>query len=103
MPTQQEKLEAIRDACIKANPKRDWMGDDNGYPYQEPCRLADVLLAIGDQGLVSLSVHSAGDFGTASFIWEPIGSMKHMTWNLLNDDLRDQSPETVDFLYQLLK
>lgn len=67
-----------------------------------PIRLSDVLLAIGDQGLVSMSIHIVGDLRSVSFIWEPIGQMKHMTWNLLDDDLSHQSKETIEFIASLL-
>lgn len=146
MPTQQEKLEAIRAACIKANPSimdMEWgcearQGKDmyiilaknaiykntsylvrqkesgavhdssilgpNWHVLGRPIRLADVLLAIitkDPANRTRVIVESSGQFIFCVFGDE--GKKAGPSWNLLKDSLTDQSPETIDFLYQLLK
>jgi hypothetical protein len=84
------KLETIRQKCIEANP-------DLQYRLEHliasdtfevgPIRLADVLLAM----------HSR-DSG-----WTPKEVMRLLSlWNLREDDLTKQSPETIQFLASLL-
>jgi hypothetical protein len=63
-----------------------------------PIRLADVLLATIGKGI---AVNSIG-----VFLSDEEGMMPHTfraAWNLRADDLREQSDETVEFLYELLK
>ena len=66
-----------------------------------PIRLADVLLAIRKvKG-------SAYDFAELLGLdWDSDGIIEEYRdsiWNLLKDDLTQQSDETIDFLYELLK
>lgn len=60
-----------------------------------PIRLADILLAISKTGLVSsllsCMVHKDGTFTCLDF-----------SWNLKDDSLDQQSPETLAFLINLL-
>ncbi len=67
-----------------------------------PIRLADVLVAIDKKGTdANLWVNVSGGFA-----WTSIGTdcrEFETTWNLLSDDLRDQSPETLEFISNLLK
>lgn len=100
-------LEIIRAACIKANPKiivnqhAQLIGWDHKVTYFEekrPIRLADVLLAIG------------GESDTEQSQWRYLGNLSkvcgfgwNVAWNLRNDDLSQQSPETLRFLANLLK
>lgn len=72
-----------------------------------PIRLADVLLAIKDN---TIGIHkSAMNNGTYAWfikLHEPNGLQFKATgklWHLLKDDLTQQSDETIDFLYELLK
>lgn len=89
--TQDEMKEGIRKACIEANPDGDIRTEclNDGYHYRE-VRLADVLLAIKKVG-----------YGSTD---EWLGVLGHLadTWNLRADDLESQSPETIEFLNQLL-
>jgi len=66
-----------------------------------PIRLADVLLTLEDI-LMSVSVTNKVDYGKASFILEPVGSMKHFMWNLKDDNLEHQSEETINCIANLL-
>lgn len=59
-------------------------------------RLADVLLAIRKQADIDFNIHIGR--GNAYFL---SGKMEHM-WNLLKDSLSSQSPETIDFIFNLL-
>jgi len=62
-----------------------------------PIRLADVLLAIGKQkGHHKMSEgYNAGCF-TLTASWEK------ESWNLKENDLTKQSPETIDFIHKLI-
>jgi len=77
----------------------------DGYTRIEyKARLADVLLAIrnsGDYGHYVPSVDCEGYFRaeTGVVIGDENGDMQ---WNLRADDLEQQSPETINFLYSLL-
>lgn len=138
-----QKIETIRQACIKANPEivelkfgcevetLNWgkvtitqngddyveyilpdgtRGDEDTQIYFEkeiqnilgrPIRLADVLLAMeGKISNDSLSLHSGG---YRDFLWYQDEKIQINFWNLLKDSLSDQSEETINFLYQLLK
>ncbi|HKQ06151.1 MAG TPA: hypothetical protein VJ464_13530 [Blastocatellia bacterium] len=103
-----EKLETIRQACIKANPDIFIEGCESGkencdcwwhknYPpdgnkYRPIC-LADVLLAIEGK---SYDGWPAGyQLITSRNIRRP--------WNPRTDDLTQQSEETINFLYELLQ
>lgn len=106
--TTQEKTEEIRKACIAAHPNDDrdtahWVGysqkdlEKKNPMFDEfPYTLADVLLAIRTRRK-----------GIDNQNWYPHDSKNVfetvMRWLLSKDDLRDQSPETIDFLYSLLK
>ena len=68
-----------------------------------PIRLADVLAAIHRKcGNGSFYVDAAGNFWrTGGFSEEPL--MPHgVLWDLLHDDLNEQAPETISFLYEIL-
>lgn len=72
-------------------------------------RLVDVLLAIGKKTKNTWAVESRlGAFlewGTNSdgvyALYEPAG-VDRPVWNLLKDSLQDQSPETIEFIFNLL-
>lgn len=96
--TQNDKLEIIRQKCIAANPE---IGTARAHwPFEREIRLADVLLAIphlkprDHRNIVRGQAESAGNVGFMTVICE---------WNLRADDLREQSPETIEFLHSLLK
>ncbi len=135
------KIETIREACIKANPSikdlvfgcvvvnevgeqervlwsidswkkggKDVQLDGTAVHIHEselkeiigrPIRLADVLLAIEKKYKDKYRVTSQGVFEN----YNPL-LQRHVvneTWNLLKDDLTQQSDETIDFLFELLK
>lgn len=75
--TNSQKIQAIREACIAANP------DFNGR-----VTLAGVLLAMSQ---------AAGHIYTTANAWKLIDQ-----WNLRQDDLSLQSEETIDCIHQLL-
>jgi len=108
-----EKLEAIRQACIKANPEivvnkhAQLIKFDHSVEYFEQCRpirLVDVLLAgvTGMEYAVSEDGHFlklSGVTETGLNTYEGIG----IYWNLRTDDLIKQSEECIGFLYDILK
>lgn len=70
-----------------------------GSYHAREIRLADVLLAIGEKYAVDGSgMLLKRQFGTSAYdcAGMPGG------WNLRADDLTQQSPECIDFLYELL-
>lgn len=68
-----------------------------------PIRLADVLLAIDKKYINSSSNnHFRSKFEIINASYED-GSFKHDAyWNLRNDSLTEQSPETIEFISNLL-
>lgn len=117
MKNRQEKLEAVRAACVKANPDIvvDEIGHENGEQAPEiervyrEVRLADVLLAIQEEsGAHALpSEEDGGSTESMKYnaqVWrDRRWSETLYGWNLRRDDLTEQSDECIDFLYQLLK
>jgi hypothetical protein len=148
-----DKLEAIRKACIAANPdiapqvftptdsefvgfKGNMVGVLSGLEFfpaelcktkraiyhvksrlranaervieiheYRPIRLADVLSAIGEKQLFSqyrFSINASGRMHQTTI--EEDGREQYVAgWNLLRDDLTEQTAEGIDFLYELLK
>jgi hypothetical protein len=119
-----EKLEVIRQACIKANSeicKQGWVEDKpirkvGSLPRSRvkrgvvcrPIRLADVLLAMGKGKPTHYMVATNGLFTerktkevTATPFAVPFLSTG-VLWNLRADDLTQQSPGCIEFLYSLL-
>lgn len=115
--TTQDQIQLIREKCIEANPEiatKRLVGDK--YEVTEefvscrPIRLADILLAI-NKNPEDYSIGTDGRF--MKMTWFPNGGFNMewvkesngvlaIGWNLLKDDLSLQSPETIQFLYQLL-
>ncbi len=94
-----KKLQKIREKCIEANPKDSWLEygqevveDTNGNfiasSRPRPIRLADVLLAIRK------FVEENG---------EPQDKLIYSLWNPKDNNLENQSEETIEFIYRLLK
>lgn len=144
--TNQEKIEVIRKACIKANDDilklqfgcliscndfskpsiREYAGwkwdrdteskirmvmessgqlfpfDDNFEILGRPIRLADVLLAIEKKNLL-IAIDEEGAFIQYDSIDGEYTLRVYENWNLLKDSIYDQSEETINFLYELLK
>ena len=115
-----EKLEAIGQKCIAANPE---VGELKAFEcencgstdqdFYRPIRLADVLLAVHgvnnrpsyfnvacDGGFYEVS-YSYPDDVTCVVEHKGLGGF-YVGWNLREDDLTKQSPETLEFLYNLL-
>lgn len=95
---------------------RDEIGCYDGYAYNEvqteknmegyieiigrPIRLADVMLAIGRR---EDRIHVTCD-GWFCILQTPMHEFaRRFQWNLRKDSLDEQGPETIDFLYELLK
>lgn len=141
MPTREEKLKTIRDACVAINQdimrldigcnvlifgakKRkvcdvknytdkgvyivvDRYGNTEFSPNEyeilgRDIRLADVLLVVhGNKEYVDVVIDSRGRFGDDN------GALgihdKGVMWNLLKDNLEEQSDETIDFIYHLIE
>lgn len=97
--TRQDKIEAIRTACVKANPNKDfrycWECDEGAK-----ARLADVLNAImHTERIVCIASNERFEvLNKDTNQWEPV----FRVWCLTADDLTQQSDETIDFLYSLL-
>lgn len=74
-------------------------GDPIGYTILgRPIRLADVLLAIKS----SPKCDTYWEYGATSDIVWGNPPLKNNAWNLRNDDLITQSPDTLQFLADLL-
>lgn len=114
--THTERLGAVRQKCIEANPTIvRWGGFDlakmalGGVPESapdevRPIRLADVLLAIGKAMTRGNSYFVDADGGFHEW-FAPQGRLDLRTvgrWNLRADDLSQQSEETIDFIASLL-
>jgi hypothetical protein len=106
--TIEEKIQAIRQMCIEANPEilTKHLNCQNcfrlhgfcrcvvsAFITDRPIRLADVLLAMSDPRLIITS--HKGEFR--------FEGQESAYWNLREDDLTKQSPDTLDFLFTLLR
>lgn len=93
--TRDQQITAIRAACIKANPDTGWsplqymLGGEVGR-VARPIRLADVLLAITNLG------RPLATRGRSLMIDALV------YWDLMQDDLTQQSDECVAYLAHLL-
>lgn len=119
--THQQKLEAIRKACVAANPSITieqtalervseicfelTLGEEDGLSTMpdtnRPIRLADVLLALNQKS----ETHWYWSVNTTGAWFDGRQSVTHILceWDLRNDDLSKQSEETVDFIHGLLE
>lgn len=86
--TTQEQLQFIREKCILSNK------DGFEFGVEREIRLADVLLAIPLY---------AKELMKPDFSANAIYVKGNEIWYLKNDSLSDQSPETIEFIYNLLK
>lgn len=99
----QEKLEKIKEVCITANPELKTRFPELNT-VSRPIQLADVMMMLKEIG-------TAYDYGLTDkgvFFWmnpqdddNPLGVVFKPTWNLTKP-LDGQTPECIDFLYQLL-
>ena len=104
--TSQEKLQAVREAVIKAVPsiqgRNTSMILDGVFSgivnhRDDKIRLADALAAMNNI--------KCGKFDVDLFYHAIDGSFEKsfpIFWNLLDDDLNHQTPETISFLYEIL-
>lgn len=100
----EQNLEKIRKAYWMVIPNDDYRKISGFSSAQFSYGLADVLMAIGDKGLISMNIIKSDDVACVSFIWdldEPIEKHKHFVWDL-KESLDKQTPETILFLSQLL-
>lgn len=111
----EQQIDFIRQKCIEANPAKTWRdtgncqrhwADDFDVPctctnVEYPVRLADVLLTIRvgksyspDElaDLVGLRADEGGGM-----------DLRNSLWKFRFDDLREQSEETINFIYNLLQ
>lgn len=99
--TPSDKLAAIQQACIAANPEAYARG--RSIPS---IRLADVLLAMSKRKGADVFYGQTGSGGpltkaeTFKFTYGVV-PMLLRDWNLYNDNLTAQSPECIDFLFEL--
>lgn len=109
--TRQEQLDLIRDACIEANPDKEWIRCAVGdcTVHISKIGLADVLFAIGKKERGHLFARADGKT-VVFFVWNKFGDANchaveptYKEWNLCNDDLTDQSDECVAFVAELLQ
>lgn len=84
--TNQDKIAFIRQKAIEAN-------KFIAYRPFKDVRLADVLLAIKE---------TAEPYALSALLLVRQEGQPE-AWNLREDNLEDQTPETIDFIYSLLK
>jgi hypothetical protein len=65
-----------------------------------PIRLADVMAAVAKTGKIIRYMSLCADDRTP--ICLSTKENEGIVWNLLKDDLREQTPETIDFLHSIL-
>lgn len=104
-PTQNKNIEIIREKCVLANPELEdrnmFICDicDGPSFADRPITLADVLFAIS----IEIELHHEP---TRLMMRRGFGIEKEPTdwvsWNLRKDSLTEQSPETLQFLADLL-
>lgn len=98
-----DQIKLIRQKCIEANSTKEWnwhcpARKTCSVDFEEPVRLADVLLAI-PQLWVQPKIERKDDY---RYINNGVFSTG-IKWNLRKDDLTEQSDETIAFLADLLK
>ena len=97
------KLQQIREACIKANMEGFGMvGKVEISPYMRPVRLADVLLAMSQTGTVTKGANFLVNVVEIGHGVGGSGLFQDVRWNLKDDNLDNQSSETIDFIHSLL-
>ena len=101
-----QKLQAVREAVTKAVPSiKSHCPSCGGAVFGESCRpirLADVLAAM-EKVEADYFIDMSGTFVKQNTTLD--GDAPERTdykWNLLDDDLSHQTPETIDFLYEIL-
>jgi hypothetical protein len=93
--TRDEKLQAIKEKCMTANPGRVWVCSEKCHGCMD-VRLADVLLTLkasSEQDELNLGLPLELHHGVKGLLAK---------WNLRWDDLSEQSDETIDFIHSLI-
>lgn len=112
----EDKIKTIREKCIEAGCTVGGICSSHDYSHSDcfacqmsnrTVRLADVLLAI--QGVGKNMRFNLTNGGHRDNLWIRCDNIfggeedsECPMWNLLKDDLTQQSPETIDFLHNLI-
>jgi hypothetical protein len=106
--TREEKLQAITEACVKAN-NGIIMVECLGCKYRgkkhliqsdpRPIRLADVLLAF----LTDDALDKYTEMEGLTMFFDDLKCAIVTIWNLRKDSLSDQSDDCISFLFSLLR
>lgn len=111
--TREERLAAIRQKCIEANPNITKEGvavtftgnvATDAKLVSRPIRLADVLLAIEAEHKFNSNPEPAiaAKIDLVTNVYRQGVLLHERYWNLRADDLEQQSDETIAFLHSLL-
>ncbi len=109
-PTDQEKLAKIREWCVKAcfpdalwdEQMKDWyFTNGNGGFMLPPLGIAQVLRSIQRKVTTAIGVDMNGAFINCDDNLNNL-TFSECMWNLADDNLAHQTPDTIDFLYQLI-
>ena len=95
----------IKEACRKANPDKTWnWGCECDRTYKDPFTLADVLLAINLLDVIHWNGarYELGEFRVSAEGYFMLKERNPVRWNLKDNNLENQSPETIDFIHGLL-
>lgn len=99
-----DKIKYIKEKIIQANPTKQWEWDCKcGMTHDKDYSLADVLLAIQNRGEVFKNYHIATSGHFYSVMIDHRTLVQAYKWDLFKDSLSDQSNETIDFIFNLLK
>jgi hypothetical protein len=95
-----ELIEQIRAKCIEVNPEKDWRYDTltDSNEWVKTVHLADVLLAMP----VGIHLKTMGEQARIVAYDEEDEHIGLEWWDLKNDDLEKQSPETIEFIGRVL-
>lgn len=102
--TTQEQIQTIKEVCMSANPKAEWLTALSGPT------LATVLIVINKNRKMTkwyaidtngIFLHNKVEEITAKVYENPMISTGY-SWDLLKDDITWQSSATINFIYELL-
>lgn len=98
----------IKARCVYANPPREFgeydLREASDFIASRTIRLADVLIAIRKGGIVDVSptgIRMDGVWLCGGMVYD-LEEPRRGAWNLYEDDLGKQSPETIAFIGKLL-
>lgn len=117
-----DQIETIKRACIHTNHNIqnrwevvDLLGeneklatDDPVYKakvwHNYPVRIADILASIQGTSIYAVTLELSSEQKLIIYSeFEIEEGSSHCEWNLLKDEIALQSPETIQFIYELLK